>query len=105
MPCFCYLFRNFCNMKTYGYISLDDDKSAISFDTKNDPHGWIQFKGTDLCMDVYCKCGYHSHIDDVFVYFYKCPKCKTIFELNGHVQLIERPDMAGDSDDLIKTGR
>lgn len=29
------------------------------------PTGFIQWKGTDVCMDVYCKCGYHSHIDSI----------------------------------------
>jgi len=24
------------------------------------PHGWVQWKGTDVCMDVHCACG---HID------------------------------------------
>lgn len=37
------------------------------------PNGWIQWKGTDVCMDVYCSCGYHSR-----VYF-----------MNGHIELIE----------------
>jgi hypothetical protein len=30
------------------------------------PHGWIQWKGTNVCMDVYCACGHHSHIDAKF---------------------------------------
>ena len=24
---------------------------------KDKPHGWIQWKGTGVCMDVHCKCG------------------------------------------------
>lgn len=36
-------------------------------------HGWIQWKGTNVCMDIYCECGYHGHIGDEFVYFVKCP--------------------------------
>ena len=56
------------------------------------PHGWIQWKGTDVCMDVYCKCGCHSHIDADFVYFVynvKCPECGTVYMCNGHIELIE----------------
>lgn len=53
------------------------------------PHGWVQWKGTDVCMDVYCKCGYHSHIDASFAYNVKCPKCGTIYDVNGHVEFIE----------------
>lgn len=53
------------------------------------PHGWVQWKGTDVCMDVYCKCGYHSHIDAMFAYNIKCPKCGTVYSANGHVEFIE----------------
>ena len=52
------------------------------------PHGWIQWKGTDVCMDVYCACGAHSHIDATFAYYVKCPKCKKIYMCNGHIELI-----------------
>jgi len=55
-------------------------------------HGWIQFKGTDLCMDVHCKCGEHTHIDGEFIYFIKCGNCGIVYELNGHIELIERTD-------------
>ena len=59
---------------------------------KSGPHGWIQFKGTELCMDVHCKCGEMTHIDGMFVYFIKCGHCGAIYELNGHIELIERTD-------------
>ena len=53
------------------------------------PHGWIQWKGTDVCMDIHCKCGYMSHVDDLFAYHVKCPNCGTVYLCNGHIQLIE----------------
>lgn len=53
------------------------------------PHGWIQWKGTGVCMDVYCKCGEHTHVDDEFVYHIKCGKCGTVYFCNGHIELIE----------------
>lgn len=53
------------------------------------PHGWIQWKGTEACMDVYCKCGYHSHIDASFAYYIRCPKCSVVYMCNGHIELIE----------------
>lgn len=78
-------------------------KTKICFSLKNDSHGWIQFKGTDLCMDVYCKkCNTHSHIDGDFIYYISCPKCKTIYELNGHIELIERNPDELDDDILIQ---
>lgn len=53
------------------------------------PHGWIQWKGTDVCMDIHCKCGYQTHIDGDFVYSVKCPKCGTVYNCNGHIEFIE----------------
>ena len=66
-----------------------DDAWKIQDTQEGKPHGWIQWKGTNVCMDVYCKCGLHFHIDDEFVYYVKCPKCKTVFMCNGHIELIE----------------
>ena len=68
---------------------------AIQEDYKGKPHGWIQWKGTDVCMDVYCKCGKHSHIDADFAYNVKCPSCGTVYECNGHIELIEILDTKG----------
>lgn len=53
------------------------------------PHGWVQWKGTAVCMDIHCKCGHHSHIDAEFAYHVKCPKCRTVYMCNGHIELIE----------------
>lgn len=56
---------------------------------KDRPHGWIQWKGTQICMDVHCKCGAHLHVDDDFVYHIECPECSTVYMCNGHIELIE----------------
>jgi hypothetical protein len=53
------------------------------------PHGWVQWKGTDVCMDVYCKCGEHSHVDADFAYHVKCPSCGTVYMCNAHIEMIE----------------
>ena len=53
------------------------------------PHGWVQWKGTEVCMDFHCKCGSMSHIDTSFAYFVKCPYCHTVYMCNGHIELIE----------------
>ena len=71
------------------FKSLDGNK--VSF-IKDDSHGWIQFKGTDLCMDVRCKCGHVSHIDGQFIYVLECCVCGAKYELNGFIQLIERDE-------------
>ena len=56
---------------------------------KGKPYGWVQWKGTNVCMDVHCRCGHLSHIDAYFAYHVKCPKCATVYTCNGHIELIE----------------
>ncbi len=56
---------------------------------EGEPHTWIQWKGTDVCMDIHCKCGCHSHFDGYFAYHVKCPECGTVYFCNGHIELIE----------------
>ena len=57
------------------------------------PHGCVQWKGTQVCMDIYCVCGESSHIDSDFVYNVICPYCKRIYFCNGHIELIEIEQM------------
>jgi len=56
------------------------------------PHGWVQWKGTDACMDLYCKCGRSSHVDADFFYFFQCPECHQKYQVGQHVLLFELPD-------------
>lgn len=56
---------------------------------KDQPHGWVQWKGTDVCMDVHCKCGELTHADGNFCYHVKCGACGTVYMVNGHVEFIE----------------
>lgn len=57
--------------------------------TPDHPHGWIQWKGTDVCMDLHCKCGWHGHIDTDFFYYWKCSQCGTVYSCSGYVRMIE----------------
>ena len=66
-----------------------DEATLVEEKYEGKPHGWVQWKGTNVCMDIYCKCGHHSHIDAEFAYHVKCPKCLTIYACNGHIELIE----------------
>lgn len=56
-------------------------------------YGWIQFKGTDICIDIHCECGYHSHFDGYFMYYIRCPRCKLVWEANGHIQFHKSPEV------------
>jgi hypothetical protein len=52
------------------------------------PHGWIQWKGTVVCLDVHCSCGEHTHIDADFAYLIQCGACGRVYGLNGHIELV-----------------
>lgn len=53
------------------------------------PSGFLQWKGTDACIDIKCKCGNLFHEDAEFLYKVKCDACKTVYFLSGHIELIE----------------
>lgn len=56
---------------------------------EDQPHGWIQWKGTNVCIDVHCKCGAHLHFDCDFLYHIQCHKCERYYFMNGHIEMIE----------------
>lgn len=56
------------------------------------PHGWIQWKGTDVCMDVRCTCGAQMHVDGEFVYYIGCKLCGRTYAVGAYVKLVELTD-------------
>lgn len=56
---------------------------------EGEPHCWIQWKGTDVCMDFHCVCGAQGHFDGDFAYYLKCSKCERVYMTNGHIELVE----------------
>jgi hypothetical protein len=54
----------------------------------SDSHGWIQWKGTDVCIDLHCVCGYQGHIDGDFFYYYECAACGAKYAVGQNVKLI-----------------
>jgi len=56
---------------------------------ENKMFGHIQWKGTSVCMDVKCKCGFMGHLDADFTYHIRCPKCKTVYRCNPEIKLEE----------------
>jgi hypothetical protein len=64
-------------------LALNRDRAA--------PYGWIQWKGTDVCMDVHCACGALLHVDADFCYFVQCPYCNQTYECSGFIDLIPVP--------------
>lgn len=51
-------------------------------------YGWIQWKGTDVCIDLHCSCGYHGHVDGDFFYHYECVGCGKKYTVGQNVKLI-----------------
>jgi len=69
----------------YGSVYSQDNPEG-------DAHGWIQWKGTDVCIDLHCKCGHHGHCDCEFLYFFQCPACGAKYALGQNVKLIPLTD-------------
>ncbi len=55
------------------------------------PHGWIQWKGTRVCIDLHCECGALLHFDGDFLYYWVCPHCKRMWEMGTHIPMYEIP--------------
>ena len=66
----------------------DDECISVSGRAPERPYGWVQFKGTDLCMDVNCSCGKLSHIDAEFANHVICPACGREYVMDGYIPLI-----------------
>jgi hypothetical protein len=71
-------------------MNFDDYLKVYQRDNQeSESVGLIQWKGTDACIDLHCKCGHHGHYDGYFLYNYECPQCKRKYALGRHVKLIE----------------
>lgn len=51
------------------------------------PYSYIQWKGTNVCMDCYCLCGKQFHIDADFAYAVKCPHCGQVYEMSANIEM------------------
>jgi len=60
---------------------------------------FIQWKGTDLCMDWFCEDGHQNHWDGYFAYEIECETCSKKYYPNSSVMLNkEKPDFMKDED-------
>lgn len=57
------------------------------------PHVWVQYKGTNLCADFHCACGVRGHIDESFAYSVRCDSCGQIWVLPQTLTLTRLEDM------------
>lgn len=51
-----------------------------------------QYKGTDICADFRCGCGFSSHIDAYNTYGVRCTQCGAIYAMPEDIQLVEVRD-------------
>jgi hypothetical protein len=51
-------------------------------------HAYIQWKGTDVCLDFQCQCGASGHFDGYFAYSLRCGACGGVFDLPHSVEVI-----------------
>lgn len=66
----------------------------------------LQWKGTDACLDIWCKCGARAHLDDEFVYFYKCAVCERVYAMGSTVRMYElTPEAAAKYAERAKSDR
>jgi hypothetical protein len=54
---------------------------------KDRPDAFIQWKGTDACLDLYCTCGEQFHFDGYFAYELTCGYCGQAYELPNTVRI------------------
>jgi hypothetical protein len=56
------------------------------------PNAFIQWKGTDVCLDFHCDCGFNGHYDGWFAYGLHCASCGKVWAMPHTVGLIADPD-------------
>lgn len=65
-----------------------------------DAEMFIQWKGTDVCLDFHCPCqpveaAFSSHFDGYGAYYVRCTECGAVYELGTQV-LARRVDSLAD---------
>lgn len=58
-----------------------NDDTGAPFPEIDTVHAFVQYKGTDICMDFYCECGAHCHFDGFFAHAVECPHCHEKWEM------------------------
>lgn len=79
---------------------MADNESRFRPDKDGRPFGWIQWKGTNVCLDFHCTCGVHGHVDAEFAYTIKCGKCGQVYNMPGYVEAVP---IDGPGDELTIT--
>lgn len=101
-------------------MGVDERREAFQPVPGTDAEMFIQWKGTDVCLDFHCPCqpdgsAFSSHFDGDFAYHLRCTRCGAIYEMgtqvrarrveeaDGPVQDLEYDDDVDDND-LLRVG-
>ena len=60
-------------------VEIDQNFPSLKLGKLPVPFGWVQWKGTDVCLDIHCECGELTHFDGDFCYHIACGKCGKVF--------------------------
>jgi hypothetical protein len=86
------------------YDAQLDDRHSPGFPftrpVGSDARMFIQWKGTNVCLDFWCPCGAGGHYDGDFAYHLMCPSCGQVYEMG--TQVIARK-VDGDEEDNPST--
>lgn len=81
-----------------GRMNDKEKANAIEFGKREPPRGWIQWKGTGVCVDIHCACGEMSHFDGEFMYYIQCCHCGRKYSCDGNIRLHEIRDGSVDDE-------
>lgn len=90
---------------------MADDKWFTLDVASEETNAFIQWKGTDVCLDFRCECGGTCHFDGYFAYVIECPHCDKRWEMpmilfprpyTGDGACIQRPTTDEDDNGSIE---
>ena len=64
---------------------------------------FIQWKGTDVCIDLYCDCGAHQHFDGDYLYSWECGNCGAVWEMGTEVSMTKIPSDGNTHRKILKS--
>lgn len=67
---------------------IKDHSEAYEHFTDHEKNGFIQWKGTDVCLDFTCECGTNNHYDDYSAYAVQCSGCGSYYALSPKVEML-----------------
>jgi len=89
-----------------GHKKAKDEKEAqlIRRSYQDEAFGFLQWGGSNVCFNLHCECGEHTHIDSDFLFYAACPKCKAVYYLNPHIEVIQVENPPEDIEDMSNIG-